>query len=81
MPDLCEQLTWRTIAADLRRALAAAGKPAWFIESTVADLSPIFAACERARNRVDDPVVFAALSLAADRARRHARHVRSASYG
>jgi hypothetical protein len=69
--DVREQLTWRSIAADLRRALAAAGRPAWSVEATVAELGPVFAAVERARGRIDDAVVFAALSLAADRARRH----------
>jgi hypothetical protein len=80
MPDLRSELmrcvgepdTWPAIAADLRRALAAAGRPAWVVEATVANLAPVFAAVERARARIDDDaVVFAALSLAADRARRH----------
>jgi len=74
MSDLRDQLTgstWRTIAVDLRRALAAAGRPAWAVEATVAELAPIFTAVERARGRVDDAVVFAALAVAADRARRH----------
>jgi hypothetical protein len=79
MPDLRSELmrcvgepdTWPAIAADLRRALAAAGRPAWVVEATVANLAPVFAAVERARTSVDDATVFALLSLAADRARRH----------
>ena len=46
------------------------------VDSTLTDLSIVWAAVERARGRLDDDLVWALLLVAADRARRRAQHER-----
>jgi len=63
------------VEADLRRALARAGKSDEVIAATLSELSRVFAAVERARGGVDDELVWALLAVQADRARRRARPI------
>jgi hypothetical protein len=78
---MIEPSAWPAVERDLRRALAASGRPPSVVDRVVADLAPVFIAVERARGRIDDELTFALLAVAADRQRRRARHARMAERG
>jgi hypothetical protein len=70
---------WNRIEADLRRAMARAGKFEHEIVAMLDALRPVVAAVERAGTRVDCDVARAMLAVAADRQRRLAQAARRAS--
>ena len=63
---------WGAVEVDLRRALAASGRPAAVVDQILEDLRPVFLSVERARLLVEPELVFALLDVAVDRARRRA---------
>ena len=69
-------LAWPTVAADLRRALLRAGRPAALVDQVLADLAPVWSSVERAQGRVEDELTWALLVVAADHPRRRAFHDR-----
>jgi hypothetical protein len=68
---------WPCIERDIARAMLARGVAAGAVDRVLADLAPVYRAVERARITVEPELVFALLSVAADRARRRATIART----